>query len=380
MTLRVVIAGGGTGGHLFPGIALAEEFTTRHAENDVLFVGTERGLEKEVVPAQGYPIEFIRVAGLNRVGWRALIRGLLRLPGALWQSWRILGRYRPGIVIAVGGYASGPVALAAWLRRIPVVVQEQNALPGFTTRTVGRFATRVFIAFKEAASAFKPRKVMLTGNPIRQSLVESLLTSAPRSEEPTVLVFGGSQGARAINEAMVPAAKILSAGHPGLRVLHQTGAAEEERVRQAYAEAGLADQVTVTAFIDDMSAAYRDCRVVVCRAGATTIAELTICHKASILIPFPFAADNHQDKNARSLSDVGAAVLLTQDELTPERLAEEIDGLMLDPQRRAKMERAAGELGHPEAAREIADTCVAIWMATGGFAREQQAMLRKERR
>lgn len=382
MTLRVVIAGGGTGGHLFPGIALAEEFATRHSENDVLFVGTRRGIEREAVPRAGFPIEFIEVRGIKRMSLWARLRALLQLPVAIFQSWRILRRYDPGIVIAVGGYASGPVALAAWLRRVPVVVQEQNALPGLTSRVVGRFARRVFLAFEEAIPFFRRSKVLVTGNPIRQALLENFLRPTPHRdrEHPKVLVFGGSQGARALNEAMVGAVPLVAQRFPGLRVLHQTGAAAREEVEAAYARAPSGAEVEVREFIHDMSSAYAEALVVVCRAGATTVAELAVCRRAAILVPFPYAADDHQTVNARALADKGAAILLPESELSPERLAREIVGLLEDPDRLARMEQAAGLIGHPEAAKEIADACVEVWMETGGFEREARAQRRREKR
>ncbi len=377
MTLRVLITGGGTGGHVFPGIALAEEFSTRHHENEVLFVGTERGIEREAVPRAGYPIEFIEVVGLKRKGVLGLARGLLRLPRALFQALGIVRRYRPGIVIAVGGYASGPVALAAWLLRVPVVVQEQNALPGLTTRVVSRFARRIFVAFEAARSHLPARKVLLTGNPIRQALMENFLRPTPprpADAAPGLLVFGGSQGARALNEALVGAVGQLRARFPNLKVVHQTGEREHDTVVAAYREAGLLETVDVRPFIHEMSEAYADCDVVVCRAGATTLAEITVCKKASILVPFPFAADDHQTVNAKALADAGAAVLLPQGELTPERLAGEVAGLLGDAGRRKAMERAAGLMGHPEAAREIADVCVETWVAAGGLERERRQL------
>lgn len=376
MTMRIIIAGGGTGGHVFPGIALAEEFMTRHNENDVLFVGTERGLEKDAVPRAGFPIEFIDVSGLNRVGLGKMVKSLFRLPKAIWQSMRIIRRYRPGIVVAVGGYASGPVALAAWLLRVPVVVQEQNALPGFTTRTVGKFARRVFVAFERAAEHFPRGKVVLTGNPIRQALMENFLRPQDPHDDarPQVLAFGGSQGARALNQALVGAFGLLVERHPGIHLVHQTGAREHADVVKAYEAAGVTGRVEVLPFIHDMSAVYARSDLVVCRAGATTLAELTVTKKASILVPFPFAADNHQEFNARALADAGAAVLLPEGELTPERLAEEVGALLADPERRRAMERAAGLFGHPEAAKEIADVCVEIWVRSGGLVREQRAL------
>ncbi len=376
MTMRVVIAGGGTGGHLFPGIALAEEFMTRHTDNDVLFVGANQGMEKELVPKAGYPLELIDVSGLKGQTFWQTLKNVIKLPWALLQASRIVRRYRPGIVVAVGGYASGPTALAAWLHGIPVVVQEQNALPGFTTRIISKFAKKVFVAFEEAETRLPPNKVMRTGNPIRQSLLDNFLRPRPELTEPIprLLVLGGSQGAQFVNESMARAFRIIHERMPPVRLVHQAGRAKLDSIIPLYEEAGLLGKAEVVPFIDDMSTAYARSDLVICRAGATTVAELTICQKPAILIPYPFAADNHQEMNARALADRGAAVLIRQSELTPERLAEEILSLLQDNERRLMMARSAGRLGWPEAAREIADVCVELWTRSGGAARERKAL------
>lgn len=353
--MRMVIAGGGTGGHLFPGIALAEEVVTRHPENEVLFVGTRRGLEARVVPQLGYPLEFIEVSGVKGKGLWGLVRGLLRVPGAILQSIRLLRRHKADIVVGVGGYASFPVVAAAFLLGIPTAIQEQNAFPGLTNRMLGVVARAVFVAFDEAAVHFPARKTFNVGNPIRKALFENFLRPQSRHDALRVLVFGGSQGARAINHAAVDAFALLR-DLEGVEILHQTGTADEEPTRRAYADAGIS--ADVRPFIDDMSAAYAWSDLVVCRAGATTVAELTVCKKASILIPYPHAANDHQTLNARALETRGAARMIPQSELTPERLAGEIRELLEDPEARRTMERAAGLLGRPEAAKEIADLCV----------------------
>jgi UDP-N-acetylglucosamine--N-acetylmuramyl-(pentapeptide) pyrophosphoryl-undecaprenol N-acetylglucosamine transferase len=362
--VKVVIAGGGTGGHLFPGIALAQEITTRHPRNDVLFVGTARGLEARVVPAEGYKLEMIRVAGLKGMGPLRFLRALLMLPLALWQSIRLLQSYQPDVVVGVGGYASGPVVLAAWLLRIPTAIQEQNALPGITNRILSRFAKTVFTAFDQARTHFPASKVRLLGNPIRRQLMDNFLKSRVDTPRFELLVFGGSQGAHAINQGMIDALPLLSDVLGQLHFVHQTGKSDVEAVRVGYEKAGASAEVL--GFIDDMSKAYAVADLVVCRAGATTLAELTVCKKPSILIPFPYAADNHQEINARSLVDAGAAVMIAEVDLTPEILAKEIRALQGDRPRLAKMERAAGQLGRPEAAKEIADVCVELMEARWG--------------
>lgn len=362
--MRVLIAGGGTGGHLFPGIALAEEVTTRHHKNSVVFVGTDRGLEARVVPAAGYPLEIIPARGLKGMGFWRLMQGIFTLPMALFASWRILRKYRPDVVVGVGGYASFPVVFCAWLQRVPTCVQEQNALPGLTNRVLGRIVKVVFIAFEEARRYFPAGKANLIGNPIRAKLTDNFLRSRAAHAKFTVLVFGGSLGAKRVNALMLEALDHLGDLKEGMRFVHQTGKADLEAVRQGYAARGF--DAEVVEFIDDMSSAYATADLVVCRAGATTVAELTVCKKAAILIPYPFATDNHQEVNARSLVDAGAALMFREAELTGQILATNIRGLKESPDRLRRMEKQAGSLGRPEAAKELADVCVQLMVRTWG--------------
>jgi UDP-N-acetylglucosamine--N-acetylmuramyl-(pentapeptide) pyrophosphoryl-undecaprenol N-acetylglucosamine transferase len=371
----MLVAGGGTGGHVFPGIALAEEVVTRHPGNDVVFVGTPRGLEAAVVPAAGFPIELVEVRGLKGKGLAASLRNLLLLPAALWKSFRILRRWRPDVVVGVGGYASGPVVLAAWLLRIPTAVQEQNAAAGVTNRILGLIVQAAFTAFPEAARDFPRRKVFQLGNPIRRTLMENFMRPEARHDGPRLLVFGGSQGAHALNMRVIEALPHLADLRDRLRITHQTGARDREQVESGYRACGF--EPDVREFITDMSAAYAGTDLVVCRAGATTLAELTVCRKPSILIPFPLAADNHQVRNARSLVDAGAAVMIEERDLTGELLAREIRSILADPARRDRMARAAGRLGSPAAAREIADVCTELvrrrWGSPAGRPRDAAA-------
>lgn len=374
--MRALIAGGGTGGHLFPGIALAEEVVTRHPKNDVVFVGTDRGLEARVVPQHGFVFEAIRSRGLKGMGLVKLMLGLLTLPLSFFDALRLLRKYRPDVVVGVGGYSSGPVVLAAWLLRIPTAVQEQNALPGFTNKVLGRVVDAVFLSFEEAASFFRRKKVHVLGNPIRRGLLENFLRPRQAHAAFTVLVFGGSLGAKGLNARVLDALGHLEDLKGELRIVHQTGKADLEAVRAGYAAKGF--DADVREFIDDMAAAYLGADLVVCRAGATTVAELTVCKKASILVPFPFATDDHQAVNAKALVDAGAALMFREAELTGETLAATIRQLKGDPERLAKMERAAGLLGRPEAAREIADVlqqlCLERWGALTGQKREGEPL------
>ena len=353
--MRMLVAGGGTGGHVFPGMALAEEVVTRHPANDVVFVGTSRGLEARVVPEAGFPIELIEVKGLKGKGLLGALVNLLLLPGAFVQCWRILRRWRPDVVVGVGGYASGPLVLTAWLMRIPTAVQEQNAIAGITNRILGRVVDAVFTAFPEAVRHFKGRKVFQLGNPIRRTLMENYMRPESAHGAPRLLVFGGSQGAHALNMRVIESLPHLADLRERIQITHQTGARDREYVEKGYRACGFAPDVRE--FIEDMSAAYAGCDLVVCRAGATTLAELTVCKKPSILVPFPAAADNHQVVNARSLAAAGAAVVLEEKDLTGERLAAEIRAILADPERRERMARAAGRLGSPQAAGEITDVC-----------------------
>lgn len=351
----VLIAGGGTGGHLFPGIAVAEELRARGCE--VIFVGTARGIEVRACPREGWPLALIDVGGLRGGGVAGALKGLLRVPRSVWQSRKLLKTHAPKLVIGVGGYASGPVCLAAWMRGVPVVVLEQNSVPGFTNKLVGRFARRVFLTFDESRGFFPKKRAVVAGNPVRKRLVEANRGGAiERPARPfTLFVFGGSQGARGINNAMIAAAPGLAALGDTLRVVHQTGEAMAAEVQAAYQAAGVTAEVH--AFIHDMAAEYRRAHLVVSRAGATTLAELALAGKAAILVPFPFATDDHQTKNAQSLVQAGAALLVPERELTTERLLADLGALMAEPTRLAQMEDRARTLARPDAAREIVDAC-----------------------
>lgn len=374
--MRVLIAGGGTGGHLFPGIALAEEVSTRHPRNDVVFVGTDRGLEARVVPQNGFVFEAVKSRGLKGMGPLKLLLGLLTIPLTLFSALSLLRRYRPDVVVGVGGYSSGPVVLAAWLLRIPTAIQEQNALPGFTNKVLGRFVDAIFVSFQEARRFFSERRTHVLGNPIRRGLLENFLVSKKHHEGFTLLIFGGSLGARGLNTRVVEALPFLDALKGQIHIVHQTGKNDLETVKQGYAARGF--PADVREFIDDMAGAYLDADLVVCRAGATTLAELTVCKKASILVPFPFATDDHQAVNAEALVDAGAALMFREAELTGEKLAAAISELKANPERLAKMEKAAGQLGRPEAAREIADVlqqlCLDRWGALTGQKREGEPL------
>jgi UDP-N-acetylglucosamine--N-acetylmuramyl-(pentapeptide) pyrophosphoryl-undecaprenol N-acetylglucosamine transferase len=354
--LRVLIAGGGTGGHLYPGIALAEEITSTPG-GEVLFVGTSRGLESKLVPEAGFPLELMEVSGLKRTGLRGFWRGLALLPKAFARSRELLRRFRPDLVVGVGGYASGPLVFVAALSGYPTVIQEQNSRPGFTNRILGRLARRVFVAFSEARRSFSSRKLRLTGNPVRRRFLDKVAARATTSADPsraqTLLVLGGSQGSHAINELASATAQVLKARGVLPRIIHQTGAAEVDRMTLYYEALGYGKQVEVRAFIDDMPGVLADAALVVARAGALTLAELAIMGRPAVLIPLPTAADDHQTLNALEFERAGAAVLVPQYDTTPPQLANVVQTLMGDPERLARMAKAMSGLAKPNATQEI---------------------------
>jgi len=353
--MRVLIAGGGTGGHLFPGVAIAEELRARDPDAAVRFVGTERGIEARVLPKLGWDLALVEVSGLKTVGALGALRGALRIPGALLQSRRLIQQFQPDVVVGVGGYASGPVVLMARLMGLPTAICEQNSIPGLTNKILGRFVRRVFVNFDESKRFFKPRKVVLSGNPVRRGLLAAFAEATPAPHAtPRVFVCGGSLGATKVNE-IASEALIALAGDRRFTVVHQTGAADVDKIRARYVEAGL--DAEVHAFIDQMVREYLAADLVISRAGATTLAELAIAGKPAILVPYPFAADNHQELNAREMAEAGAAVMYRQVDVTPAILAQTLGELLGDPDRRARMGSAMKALARPGAAATIADWC-----------------------
>jgi len=363
MAMRLMIAGGGTGGHLFPGVALAEELRARAPDAPVRFVGTARGLEARLLPELGWDLQLIQVSGLKTVGALGAVRGLFRLPRALWQARRAVKQWKPDAVIGVGGYASGPVVLMARLAGVPTAICEQNSIPGLTNKILGRIARAVFLSFDESRRFFKPGKVVMSGNPVRRALVEQLAGAAEpaagAAEPVHILVSGGSQGAVAVNELASQALIAIATAGPArpLAIVHQTGEKDLEATRARYAATGVSAECH--AFIRDMAAAYRRADLVIGRAGATTVAELAIAGKPAIFIPYPFAADNHQELNAREMAEAGAALMFRQAELTASQLADALRPLLSDPARRRAMGAAMKALGKPGAAAAVIDWCEA---------------------
>jgi UDP-N-acetylglucosamine--N-acetylmuramyl-(pentapeptide) pyrophosphoryl-undecaprenol N-acetylglucosamine transferase len=354
--MRVLIAAGGTGGHIYPGIAVAKEVMRREPQSQVRFVGTARGLESKLVPQAGFELSIIDSAGLKNVGLVARARGLMVLPKSFLDARGLIRAFRPDVVIGAGGYVSGPVVLSAALMKVPTLVMESNALPGWTNRVLARFVDKAAVSFEAALPSFRG-KAVVTGNPVRREFfdVQRRLLDVTELGKLSVLVFGGSQGAHAINEAMIAALPALEEFRDALRVTHQTGEVDFERVRAAYAQAGWGERAKVTKYIDNMVAAFADADLVICRAGATTTAELIAAGKPSVMIPFPLAADDHQRKNAEALAAAGAGTMILQQDLSGENLGSEIRALAKKPERINAMGDAARSLARGDAAAAVVD-------------------------
>jgi UDP-N-acetylglucosamine--N-acetylmuramyl-(pentapeptide) pyrophosphoryl-undecaprenol N-acetylglucosamine transferase len=349
----LLIAGGGTGGHVFPALAVGREWLRRGSEGPerrVVFVGTERGIEARLIPQAGLPLELIRVAGLKGIGGAKFFRNAAMLPAGLWDSERILRRHRVNAALGVGGYASGPMMLLAALHRIPNVVFEPNVEPGFTNRMLVRLATRVAVAHQETAERFG-RKAVVTGCPVR---AEFFAIGKKEHRAPfNLLITGGSRGALPINRAVVDSLDRLAARKNQLFIVHQTGERDYNAVRVAYARREF--NAEVLPFIENMAERFAQADLIVCRSGAITVAEVSASGRAAIFIPFGASTDAHQTRNAAGMQDAGAARLLPQDELTPERLTNEIFSLLDQPRRIEEMEDRARSLAKPRAIEDIVD-------------------------
>lgn len=352
----MLIAGGGTGGHLYPGIALARELQRRDASTDVSFVGTAAGIEARVIPREGFALDLIRVAGLKGKSLLARLRGLALLPLSAVDAWRVISRRRPSVVVGVGGYSSGPVLALAALRRYPTLLLEQNALPGLTNRLLAPLVRAAAVNFEEALRFF-PRTGFVAGNPVRAEFFAPAVTEG-HDQKVRVLIFGGSQGAHAINLALVAAAPQLAAAGLGLAITHQTGERDLALVRDAYQRAGL--DARVEAFLYEMDREMTGADLVVARAGATTLSELAAAGRPAVLVPLPTATDDHQRKNAEAFARAGGAVVLDERGLTGDRMAAEVLALARDTGRRRQMGDRARALARPDAAARIADRVCAL--------------------
>lgn len=352
--MRVILVGGGTGGHLFPGLAVAREFQRRNAMTEILFVGTQQGIEARVLPQEGFKLELIPVRGLKGRGLSGWLDALYGIPAGLWRSLGIIRKFHPDLVIGLGGYASGPFLVAAKLKRLRCAVMEQNLRPGFTNKALGPWVDRVFTSYAGSAAYFPRATVLETGNPVRWSR----LPAYEGSGQFTLLIFGGSAGAHRLNLAVVEALRKLPDLASGLQLIHQTGEADFPAIQQAYGS--LPFSAEVRPFIEKMDEAYARADLVICRAGATTVAELTAFGKAAILVPYPYAIYDHQRWNAKAMADRGAAEMVLDRELSGEKLAERIRAYVTDRAQIQRMANAAGALGRPAAAARVVDECYAL--------------------
>jgi len=359
--MRVIIAGGGTGGHLFPGIAIAYGFIAKDPGNCILFVGTGSSFEKSTVGKAGFDHRSITAEGIKGRGFLKMMRSLFKIPKGMFESFKIIKDFNPQIVVGVGGYSAGPVLLTAWLLGIKTALHEQNIIPGITNRILTRFADRVYVSFEgtKLPSAFC--KTLVTGNPLRKEIIDTTKAAIVKSsgnEKPfTVLILGGSQGAHSINMAICEALAHIKAKEKYL-FIHQTGVSDEKSVAASYAQYGVS--CIVKPFFDDMAKHYGRADLIICRAGATTVAEVTVMGRGAIFIPYPFAADDHQAVNARALSDAGAAEIIIETDLNGKMLAERIEYFAEHTGELDKMASAAKKLGRPDAAEIIVNDCYEI--------------------
>ena len=364
--LRVVIAGGGTGGHLFPGIAIAQEFETRNSATRIIFVSTGNPMEKSVLSKSGYELRCVTAAGIKGRGvWNQLV-SVLKIPRGILEARRILKDFSPDLAVGLGSYSAGPVIIGAWLRRIPIVIHEQNILPGITNRILSRVANRIYISFENTKSNMDSRKVQWTGNPVRRELLEYSDRHAEGESDDsgnglfTILIIGGSQGAHRINTAVIEALGLLE-DKEHLHFVHQTGDADQQPVKEAYHRNNI--RCTVQSFFDNMAELYSWADLLICRAGATTVAEITALGKAAIFIPFPYAADNHQVLNAGTLAEDGAAEMIIEKDLSGQILSKKIAYYAAHREALNDMAAKSRRFGNPDAAKNIVDDCYRLLAA-----------------
>ncbi len=356
----LMVGGGGTGGHIYPAIAIAREYVARDQNRRAVFVGTERGLEKTIVPKAGFPLEFISVGGLKGKVGLDLVRNIVRLPLGFVQAFRLVGRYQPSVVLGVGGYSSGPLLLAAVLRGVPTIIHEQNAFPGLTNRLLARFVKKVDVAFAEAAPRMKRTDAVVTGNPVRAEFFSVKPRPEARGPRTRLLIFGGSQGSHILNDAMTGALLFLSRLKDRLDIVHQTGANELQKVQSAYRTSGAFPNARVVAYLDPIVDEIAAADLVVSRAGAMTIGELAAIGRPAIFVPFAAATNNHQELNARVVERAGGGIVITEAELTPEKLGAAINEIISNPDRTRQMGAAARSLAKPDATKKIVDSIESI--------------------
>ncbi|MBI5048987.1 MAG: undecaprenyldiphospho-muramoylpentapeptide beta-N-acetylglucosaminyltransferase [Deltaproteobacteria bacterium] len=389
--MRIVLTGGGTGGHLFPALALADELKAKNKGCEILFIASTAGIEKDIVPKYGYTLELLDIEGFKGKGWFSKLSVGLRAAKAVILASKILKPFQPNWVIGTGGYSSGPVILAARLLRIKTAILEQNTIPGLTNRMLGRIANKVFVAFEESKKFFPGGRVILAGNPVRREILGAGIdkeketekrrngeteTNIPRFSAPpnhpfTILIFGGSQGAKAVNTAFLDAMEYLVDIRDSIKIIHQTGDTGYTSVKETYERKGI--KADVIRFIDDMAKAYSLADLVICRAGATSIAEITALGLASVLIPYPFATNNHQEMNAKYLAGRGAAIVMRQDEIIGDALANAIRKFYKNRDELQKVKQNAKALGRPNAAMEITNILLANYKLSEAKTKKQVA-------
>ncbi len=352
--MRIIIAAGGTGGHLFPGIALAEEFKIKNEGSKVLFIGTTREMEKRILSPQDFIFKSLEVSSLKGKNLFDMLKSLISIPKSIFKSIIIIKNFNPDLVIGLGGYVSGPVVLAAALMGFKTAIHEQNTFPGLTNRILNKITHLIFVSFEQSLSYFPKGKTMLSGNPIRKQCSEALSSRSLRSPF-TLLILGGSLGSHQINCAMIDALEDLLPIRDKIKIIHQTGGKDLSLVKEAYQNKGFSAEVST--FIDQIVNAYQQASLVISRAGATTLAELMAQRRASILIPYPLAANQHQHLNAMAVVSQKAALMIDPEQITGKRLAELILNLYQHPEHLSEMENNAGKLGRPKAAQEIVDHC-----------------------
>ena len=348
--MKIVIAGGGTGGHIFPAISIAQEFMRRSDDNEILFVGTNHGMEKDLVPALGFNLKLINSRGIIGKGLMYKIKSMISALSGIFASIRILRSFKPDIVLGVGGYVSGPTVLSAYLNFIPTAICEQNTVPGITNRILSKVAKKIFVTFRDSINYFPESKVVITGNPLRSGLLEKALISEESSKGFNIFIMGGSQGAANLN-TVIPGA-LGNSEIKNLKVVHQTGKNDVESVKKSYEKRGI--DADVHTFINDIAEYYRKSDLIISRSGAGAISEITAFGKASILVPYPYAAHNHQSLNARFMENAGASVVIEEEVLTEDYLLKKIDEILKE-NRLTLMSEASKKLAKPDAAKEIVE-------------------------
>lgn len=359
--MRLIVTGGGTGGHLFPGISLAQAMLRAYPDAEVLFIGTERKVDKKALSDVGFETTTIKSQGIKGKKFSTILKALFQQPLALWEAAKIIRKFKPDLVFGVGGYVTGPVILAARLLGVTTCIHEQNSIPGLANKLLGYIVDKIFVSLPGSEKYFPTDKTILSGNPVRDNIIKASREAKPKSsQEPsTLLILGGSQGARRLNSLMLEAAEnCLASLSPPPFIIHQTGGHDEDHVRRKYRELGL--NARVQAFYTDMAEIYPQADLIISRAGATTLAELTVFHKPVIIIPFPYAADNHQEINGRYLVEAGAGLMFRQTDLTGEKLGLEIKRILADKKLLAEMVENSGKIAKPEATETIVNACMKL--------------------